>query len=429
MMARQLQGAMIVAALAAGCGKQLNPAFCNDHPNDPDCRNSGLVAIDAPMGECTANAQCAGNPNGSVCDVLSQTCVQCIVGVDVSGCTGTAPQCGEDHVCHGCIYDAHCPASNVCLPNGMCADEVAVLYARPGATGTTCTQADPCTFTAALAAVSPTKHIVKLTATNGTVYREPPVTISTAQPVQILGASTTFEPLGDGDAITVTGPNVEIVGLTVANATGAGSDGIACTGTSILSLRQMKVQDNAAYGVSSNGCTVTIERSRFSRNPSGALLLTAGKLEIRNNIIDHNGNGGLDQGNVTIQNASGRFVFNTVVQNLSKGGGGRIGGINCSPAAGLEMRVMRNIVSDNGGGAAFGGTCTTGTTNFTGKVADIKFADLVDYHLTDKTPTTILRDDPESGPDCMTGAKYIDDYEGQTRPINYCDRGADEYRP
>ena len=41
----------------------------------------------------------------------------------------------------------------------------------------------------------------------------------------------------------------------------------------------------------------------------------------------------------------------------------------------------------------------------------------------------ILRDDPESGPDCLLGSKYIDDYAAETRPVNYCDRGADEFHP
>jgi hypothetical protein len=419
---------LVAVTLALGCGKQLNPAYCDDHPDDPDCRSSGMVVIDAPPGECTTNAQCATSPDGKVCDVLSQTCVQCIVGVDVSACTGATPQCGDDYTCRGCIYDAHCPASNVCLPSGNCADEAAVLYARPNATGTTCTQAEPCTFTAALAAVTAAKHIVKLTATNGTTYSEPPIAISTAQPVQILGASTTFTPNGGGDAITVTGTNVEIVGLTVANAT-QGGDGIACTGTTILSLRQMKLRDHAGYGVTSTGCTITIDRTRISGNPLGGMLLVAGKLELRNNIIAGNGTTALENGNVTIQNASGRFVFNTVVDNLSKNGSDRVGGVECTPAGGLQMLVSRNIVSGNGGGATFGGTCTTGATNFTGSVTDIKFVDRTDYRLSDTSPTTILRDDPESGPDCMMGTKYIDDHEGQTRPVNYCDRGADEYRP
>jgi hypothetical protein len=428
MMARPLLGALLVVALAPGCGKQLNPAYCDQHPDDVDCRSSGMVAIDAPMGECRTSAQCAGNPSGSVCDVLSQTCVQCILDVDVTGCSGATPQCGEDHQCHGCIYDAHCPGSNVCLPSGMCADETAVLYARPNGTGTACTQAEPCTLTNALAQVTAAKHIVKMTATSGTSYSEPPITIATTQPVQILGPSTTLRPSGAGHAIAVNATNVEIVGLTVANATGGG-DGISCTGTTILSLRQMRFLNNTGLGVSSAGCTVTIERTRISGNALGAMSLSAGKLELRNNIIDKNGTDQLENGNVRIQNAAGRFVFNTVVENRSKGGAQRVGGINCNPAAGEQVLVSRNIVSGNGGGNAFGGTCTTGNTNFTGTVADAKFVDLTDYRLSSTTPTTILRDDPESGPDCMMGAKYIDDYEGRTRPVNYCDRGADEYRP
>ena len=62
-------------------------------------------------------------------------------------------------------------------------------------------------------------------------------------------------------------------------------------------------------------------------------------------------------------------------------------------------------------------------------VTQIKFDNLIDYKLTAMSPATILRDDPESGPDCMLGTKYIDDYAAETRPVNYCDRGADEFHP
>jgi hypothetical protein len=428
---------MIAAMLAGGCGKQLNPAYCDEHPNDPDCRNSGLVEIDAPMGECRDDSMCSGNPNGAVCDVGSQTCVQCLEG-KTAACTGATPQCGSDHLCHGCLMDAHCSAtSNVCLPNGECADATKVLYAHQTGTGTTCTQSAPCTFTTAVASVDTSRYIIKLLSDGTAVYREPPITIGpTAAPaVQILGHSARFEPNAAGDAITVTGGNVEIVGLTVQRATG-GSSGIACnaTGLAVLTLRQMSLVDNTLYGVSSNGCTVTIERSRFQRNPSAAMQLTAGKIELRNNIIDHNGNGTLETGNINVRNVSGRIVFNTIVENLAKGGSDRTGGIDCSAASGQQVLIARNILSDNGAANPFRGACTTtgpaGALNYTGTDVNlIKFKDLINYELTDMTPATILRDDPDSGPDCMLGTKYISDFRGDSRPFNYCDRGADELRP
>ncbi len=435
MLARQLAAALFAVLAAAGCGKQLNPAFCDDHPNDPDCRNSGLVLIDAPMGECRESAQCAMSPNGSVCDEQSQTCVQCIVGVDTSACTGATQQCGEDNTCHGCTLDSHCPDSGVCLPDGQCADASSILYAAPAATGT-CTRAAPCTFTTAVQMVSAAQHIIKLTTDAGAVYSEPPIALSTTQPVQILGEGATFQPSADGAAIEVSAGNVEIIGLAVKSAKsdeeqGRG-DGVACSGTAILALRRMMITDNAAYGVASNGCTLTVERSRLSRNPSGAMLVSAGTIEIRNNIVDHNGNPELSNGNISITNAAGRVVFNTIVQNLSKGGKDRVGGVDCSKATGQEVVVRRNIISANGDAAPIGGNCVPGMdkTNYTDKdINKVKFANLTDYKLTDMSPGTILLDDPEANPDCMHNGKFIDDYEGQPRPANYCDRGADEYRP
>ncbi len=427
---------LVIVALAAGCGKQLNQSFCDEHPNDVDCRNSGLVEIDAPMGECRDDSMCTGNPNGSVCDLGSQTCVQCLED-KAQACTGATPQCGSDHACHGCLVDAHCSASsNVCLPNGECADAAKVLYAGVNGSGSACTTASPCTFTTAVAAVDTNRYIIKLLTDGTAVFREPPITIgaTSAPAVQVLGYSARFEPNAAGDAITVNGGNVEIVGLTVQKA--QGGSGVACGPTGILSLRQMGLLDNAAYGLLSTGCTVTLERSRFQRNATAAMKLTAGKLEIRNNIIDHNGSTNLETGNINITNASGRVVFNTVVENLSRNGGGRTGGISCTHAGGQTLLVARNIVSDNGGGGAtLVGDCTYTSLNDTplnyvgSDVTQIKFKDLTSYKLTDMSPATILRDDPESGPDCMSGTKYIGDFEGETRPFNYCDRGADEYHP
>lgn len=427
MLVRHLAAALLTVLAVAGCGKQLNPAFCDEHPNDPDCRNSGLVVIDAPMGECRESSQCAGNPNGTVCDEQSQMCVQCIVGVDTSACTGATPQCGEDNACYACTLDSHCPDSGVCQPDGQCADAATILYAAPNATGT-CTRAAPCTFRTAVQMVSATQHIIKLTTDAGAIYSEPTVELATTQPVQILGEGATLQPSGDGAALAITAGNVEVIGLSVKQ---ADADGVTCSGGATLSLRQMMITDNDGYGVSSNGCDVTVTRSRLSRNPDGAMKLTAGTIEIRNNIVDHNGNAELDKGNLSISNAAGRVVFNTVVQNLAKGGKGKIGGIDCTKASGQEVAVRRNIISGNGGDA-LGGDCVPGMdkTNYTEKdINKVKFANLTDYKLTDMSPGTILLDDPEANPDCMLGGEFIDDYEGQPRPANYCDRGADEYRP
>src|SRR5687768_10246492 len=236
----QVLVALVAVCAMLGCGRTLNPAYCADHPEDVDCKNAGLVAIDAPPG-CAANG-CVGNPNGTVCDTATQQCVQCIVGVDDNACVGETMICGDDNLCHGCIYDAHC-TSSVCLPNGSCAMEGDVLYARPAGTGD-CSLANPCSFTTAVQMATTARHIIKLTATNGTVYREPPIAFTMPIAIQVLGPSTTFQPTQDGDAITVTMGNVELVGLTVSTATGATADGVSCTGTARLGLSRMSIVDN-----------------------------------------------------------------------------------------------------------------------------------------------------------------------------------------
>src|SRR5690348_14112684 len=69
------------AALAASCGKQLNPVYCAAHPTDIDCENAGMVTIDAPA-PCTSNAMCATG----VCDTKIGQCVECTLAMNV--CTG-----------------------------------------------------------------------------------------------------------------------------------------------------------------------------------------------------------------------------------------------------------------------------------------------------------------------------------------------------
>ena len=431
-MARQLVGAMIALALASSCGKRLNPAFCADNPDDGDCRDAGLVVIDAPPAACARNEDCTADPAAGVCDTGLGACVQCIPGVEETACTGLTPNCGEDRLCKGCVVDTNCPLSNVCLPNGQCADEANVLYAAPAATGN-CTKTAPCTLAMAVASVTAAKYIIKMTTTSGQAYSEPPLALSTAQPLQILGTGTTFQPSQGGDAIAVTAGNVEIVGVTIRDATGNNANGVSCAGGARLTLRKMSIVGSNAFGVSSNGCNLLVERCRISGNPSGGLNLSAGDMEIRNNIIDKNGTNALTEGNVRIRNATGRFVFNTVANNNSEnGGGGRVSGVACTHSAAGTFLVARNIIAGNGGAnASTNGDCTYAGNHISGTVAGVGFVSENDLHLTAMTPATnpIIRDDPDADADCKVNGKYIDDYDGQPRPVGFCDRGADEYRP
>jgi len=154
------------AALAASCGKQLNPVYCAAHPTDMDCENAGMVTIDAPA-PCTANAMCATG----VCDTKIGQCVECTLAMNV--CTGATPVCDVDDHCHACTAtDAtHCTgAGAVCLPDDTCATADSFFYASPTGTGTMCSSAMPCDLATAVGKLDAAHRVISLAKTTTTHY-------------------------------------------------------------------------------------------------------------------------------------------------------------------------------------------------------------------------------------------------------------------
>ncbi|HEY0250231.1 MAG TPA: hypothetical protein VGC41_01850, partial [Kofleriaceae bacterium] len=109
------------------------------------------------------------------CDTATGTCVECVVSAD---CTSAAKATCDHDVCRGCIHDAECTASNVCMPDGSCADPGRVLYAATDGTAATCTAAAPCSLDTAVTAVTATQDIIHLAA--GTYPRTAMTTIMTS---------------------------------------------------------------------------------------------------------------------------------------------------------------------------------------------------------------------------------------------------------
>ncbi|HUS33037.1 MAG TPA: right-handed parallel beta-helix repeat-containing protein [Kofleriaceae bacterium] len=432
--------AILLALLAVGCGRQLNPEYCAANPNDVECRAADLVMVDAPVGcpmiACTDQKQ-------PVCEVSSGNCVQCLppgmMGSDPMQCAADET-CGQDRKCHACVVDTDCKDSKVCLSDGSCAMQSNVLYAAPApnGTGNLCTIDMPCTFTTAVSLLG-AKSIVKLTTTKGTDYSEPPIVVAASG--TIIGTGATFIPMGAGPAISMTKQtNVEIVGLTISGAT---AQGILCSETK-FQLRRATIIGSGGYGVQTTKCDATIERTKLMRNQAGGMFIADGTFEIRNNFVGpDNGSSALTQGNIRTDKAKGRIVFNTVAKNNSENGGGdRFGALKCGGSP--DLLVAHNIFTSNGAAnAEVGGDCDyfsnyVGTSN---EFAEIKFASATDFHLTMMSPTSnpVIRDDPDADRstspayDCRVtatdSAAYLDDIDGQARPYLLCDRGADEWRP
>lgn len=425
MLARALLGVALAVAVSTGCKGQLNHQYCAEHPDDGDCRDAGLVRIDGPKPECERNEDCTDNPSGTVCDTTADKCAQCVLDVDESACTAQMMVCGVDQQCHGCIVDSDCSSSSVCLPTQSCANEGEVLYAAPGASGTACSKTAPCDLATAVDQLTPSRHIIKLTTTSGTDYAGPPLVIAKDYGVQIIGTGTTFTPNANGDAITASGQNLEILGLTIRDTQG---NGVACS-AGVLSLRRMVVSGSTAYGVLTQGCTVTLQRTRLSANVAGGMSITAGDIEIRNNILDGNGSNALEEGNIKLRTVSGRVVFNTLALNRSRPGGGRTSGITCT-AAGAGLTISRNILAANGpANEEITGNCTAVGNFLTVDFDDVKFVSTTDLRLTAQSPEAAVLNDPDADAECQRGGGYIDDFQGEPRPVVFCDKGADEYRP
>jgi hypothetical protein len=347
-------------ALAAGCGRHINPAWCAAHDNvEPACQH--------------------------LADDPDDTCDDC--------------------------------PGNVCLPEGGCADPRAVLYASRSGGGTACTAAAPCSLVGALARVTDEHNLI---------LPEPDTylgSLTLDRSVRILAPNVTLE-ADPATAATITianGASVEIVGATIRGAVSA--SGVLCT-TGRVALRGVKITGND-QGVTS-GCDLTLERSQVEGNPNGALAISGGALDIRNNVIVKNGAKRLsDLANVTIgPAATGTFAFNTVAYNDAKANANP--GVDCQSTS---VTGVANLVADNKRNGMFKGEQIAGACKLSSSYAPIGetnlhwvSVDASDFHLTRESTAVI-----DAAPVECDG---LDDIDRDTRHKGLgCDYGADEFVP
>jgi hypothetical protein len=328
--------------------------------------------------------------------------------------------CGSDQRCHGCVTDGDC-ASGVCQATQVCAMEQNILYAIPNGSGTDCSRTSPCTFSSAVGQLSATRFIIKLGNVPGVNYTDAPITVDEPFGVQIVGSGVTYVP-GTGDAaITASGANLEILGLTINNAS---STAVRCT-AGVLTLQNMTITRSGGYGVQATSCNLRVARTRLTGHPLGAISAGAGTHEIVNNIVADTGTGNnIDLGAITITGATGgRVAFNTIV-NTSSRSGNRTGGISCTEAGAGSFAVAQNIIA--AWGSANNATGPGGTDqcafreNFeTQSIGSVSFSP--DFHLTAATPAGSIRDanTPAMQADCSSQSVYIDDIDRQARALTH----------
>jgi len=320
--------AMIVVA---GCHKDNN--YCPGANPDNSC-----AEIDAKVADgCSSNATCTAPK--AVCDLAgSKTCVQCVAPDDTSACTATSPVCGNDHTCRGCTAHTDCPVSDVCLPDGSCADTSVVAYVAPtGTDNTSCTKATPCTKVAKALATS--RPYVKFT---GTTDEQVSINNQNATLLADPGAKLTYT-TGTGILLKIDGTSVvSIFDLEIADALGTTGASISLQNgnTATVTLQRVKIDGNGGAGVTASGGTLTVTQSTISGNTGGGITASGGgTLTVTQSTISGNTGGGIT--------ASGGGTL-TVTQSTISGNTG--GGITVG--AGTTFILVGNIFFLNGNGSA-----------------------------------------------------------------------------
>jgi hypothetical protein len=317
---------------------------------------SGTTPVRSDMGSCIAcesNDECVGNAGGSACST-SGACVACVHDTDCSG--GHA--CNEtNNTCFACVKDTDCE-SGVC-DSSKCVDSGSVAYVdQDNCASPKGTQTNPyCQVNDAF--TTPQKSYVVVKGTETGAYNAvavPPsqtLTLTIVGPGRApnLGATAAVSSVSSIPALSVSpaggvDQNIRVRGLELLGSQfGSGSSGVSCSqasgGVASLIVEDCLVHKSGAVGVSSAGCTLTMERNLVEANV-GSLIVNAGTYVVENNAFIGSAT---PTSTVPLQilNASGTFAFNTVINHLTTGGA--VGGIDCGSSG--TTPISASIVFNN----------------------------------------------------------------------------------
>jgi len=381
-----------------------------------DVPTATLVAPDASDDgphACVDSATCtAPTP---VCETTSHTCVECLLSPD---CTAPDRPVCQANICRGCIDDAECPSSNVCLTDGTCADPARVLYAAQTGTGTTCAEAAPCSFDQAVANVSATADVVKLAP--GTYDR--PAQLEITKNMIVTGEGATFH----GTATTSFTLMFDITSVAVTfmrmHFDLNGMFGAECVMSGQLHLDRV-VMTNGVAGAYSSACTFSIDRSLIDGTSFYGLYLINSTVTVSNTFVTNSG--ASSQGGIVINGSSGVIDHVTLAGDTASMAGGQA--IRCTDG---NVAIRSSIIFGNGSPAVEDaclvghsivdpGYAGPGTGNLTMDPLYVAPA-THDYHIQAGSPAVGLAD---------PASQVTHDYDGDPRPNpmgSMADSGADE---
>jgi hypothetical protein len=349
------------ALLTLSC-RELNPVFCESHPDDITC--PAKAGIDASS--CTSNAECM-QPT-PICDIKRSMCVQCLA-TQPTACGGTTPVCGDDDTCRGCALDSDC-ASMTCLPDGACAEPSSVLYAAPdGNAMAGCLPTEKCSLARAIDLIDGIKSTIRLDPGPYDLAS----TLTLAVDMHLVGRGAVIDRNAGGTGGTLViggGANITLDYLAVRGGDGDPDGiGLACA-SSTLTGREISVDGNGAVGIYSAGCAVTLTHARVVgnngigivvsggsfamtrsvvlENSDGGISMTLALFDLKNNVIAQNGNPGSAFGALTISQIAPpgphALDFNTIAGNAASSG--LTPGVSCSVIAN-PIVFTNNIVYSN----------------------------------------------------------------------------------
>src|SRR6185436_17027724 len=193
-----------------------------------------------------------------VCDLNgTKMCVQCLEDTFCATATPDKPLC-KNRTCAICTKHAEC-ASNVCLPDGRCADETMVAYVAEGGSGSDCAKATPCgTLAAGILKMRP---LVKVA--SGTLSDMDVTTIDGTVKIFADGGAK-LDRTRDGVILEVRdSADVQIFDLQISGATGSTSGAAVSLpngGAPKLTLTRVKIEGNQGVGLKVDAGTLIMSR-------------------------------------------------------------------------------------------------------------------------------------------------------------------------